>query len=545
MSKHPDAPGTRSGAVKLKDPVALVVVVFLWVTVGLLAVSSLFQRLHHDAALFYYLAFLMDRLHLVPYRDFLDVNLPGTYAINIAAARVFGFSNLGFRCADLLYLGGAMAVAYALLRRHGRTVAAAAPALFGMYYLGLGSYNAFQREFLLMLPVGLAVWVAAAVEWRRWYLRSALVGVLFGCAVTLKPQAAIGLPIALVYLMLQPRLLPGARPRRGGESPLAMAAVALAGFLLPLSAVALYLWHSGAWEAFVDSVVHMWPLYAELSVAPRQVPVAGAAHTRCVLAHLAMLGGYPVLVGPAVFGGWLAAHQAGANKPRRYSVYFLAALAVAYCLYPATSQFWEYHWIPALFFLSALSALCLTRLPESLSRLARLAPVLLLVVAVASTWRPPSGMIWGLGGGQLQPASADRADAMADYLRTHLRPGDTVQPLDWTGGAIAAMLQARAHPATRFLCDTTFSHHVSHPYIRALRASFMEEMASSRPRFVLEVLGSHKPMVSGPDVSYDFPELRAFLTRNYHSVMARPDCIIHERNDMAGVGPPATGGTEP
>jgi hypothetical protein len=370
------------------------------------------------------------------------------------------------------------------------------------------------------------------VEGRRYYLRSALVGVLFGCAETLKPQALIGLPPVLLYLMLQPRLFPGAGPRRQ-ESVVVMGGLALAGFLLPLGAVALWLGHSGALPAFLRMVTHDWPLYAQLNVAPRQVPLAQPAHTWWVLRNLALMSGLFMLVAWAALGAWVGivsarlAPASQASRARRYSVWLLVALAGAYWLYPATSQFWLYHWIPCLFFLLGLGALCLARLPEEVPRLARVIPVLVLGLVVGFTWLPPAGWVTGLRGQPIRPESADRTDAMTAYLHAHLRPGDTVQALDWTGGAIEAMLHARARPATRLLCDCALAHHVHSPYMRALRAAFMQQLARSRPRFVLEVLGAAKPMVSGPDVSYDFPELRAFLAANYEIAVRGKDYVIY------------------
>jgi hypothetical protein len=36
-------------------------------------------------------------------------------------------------------------------------------------------------------------------------------------------------------------------------------------------------------------------------------------------------------------------------------------------------------------------------------------------------------------------------------------------------------------------------------------------------------------MVSGPDVSYDFPALRAFLAANYAVAVTGPDYFIYQR----------------
>ena len=46
---------------------------------------------------------------------------------------------------------------------------------------------------------------------------------------------------------------------------------------------------------------------------------------------------------------------------------------------------------------------------------------------------------------------------IAKYLKDHLEPGDTVQPMDWTGAKILkGMLIARAKVATSFVYDFHF-----------------------------------------------------------------------------------------
>ena len=104
----------------------------------------------------------------------------------------------------------------------------------------------------------------------------------------------------------------------------------------------------------------------------------------------------------------------------------------------------------------------------------------------------------------------------------------TVQPLVWTGGALLAMLEARAHIATPYVFDFYFYHHVSNPYIQSLRADFMTRLQESRPRFVIEVVSIDKPWVAGPDTSREFPELRNFMRENYVITLFKEDYVIYE-----------------
>jgi hypothetical protein len=112
-------------------------------------------------------------------------------------------------------------------------------------------------------------------------------------------------------------------------------------------------------------------------------------------------------------------------------------------------------------------------------------------------------------------------DEIASYLRAHLAPGDTVQPLDWTGGAVHAMLIARAPIATPFVYDFYFYHHVSNPFIQRLRARFMAAMRAAPPRFVIQI-ETQKPWPGGADTTREFPELQALLATDY-TVASRGD----------------------
>ncbi|MFM8370679.1 MAG: hypothetical protein ACKOBD_18180, partial [Chloroflexota bacterium] len=124
--------------------------------------------------------------------------------------------------------------------------------------------------------------------------------------------------------------------------------------------------------------------------------------------------------------------------------------------------------------------------------------------------------------------AADRAAQISTFLEKNLEPGDEVQPLDWTGGSLLAMLENRAPIATSYVFDFYFYHHVSDPYIQALRADFMTQLQESKPRFIIEVTSIDKPWVSGKDTSRNFPELRAFLNENYSVTMEKEDYIIYE-----------------
>ena len=104
-------------------------------------------------------------------------------------------------------------------------------------------------------------------------------------------------------------------------------------------------------------------------------------------------------------------------------------------------------------------------------------------------------------------------DELATFIAREIPTEASIQPLDWTGGALHAMLLTRRKIATRFLYDYQFYHHVSNPVIQGLRREFLLELTAKPPDFILDV--RVKPRVSGADSATTFPELERFLAAHY------------------------------
>jgi len=99
------------------------VVLALAVLVGALAWRSRGWPLIHDAPLMYYIAWRIGE-GAVPYRDLFDMNFPGVYLLHLAALRLFGAGDAGWRVFDLAWLAATSLAAAALAARWGRFAAA-------------------------------------------------------------------------------------------------------------------------------------------------------------------------------------------------------------------------------------------------------------------------------------------------------------------------------------------------------------------------------------------------------------------------------------
>jgi hypothetical protein len=449
---------------------------------------------------------------LIPYRDLFDFQMPGSFAAYFILGSLSGFDDFRIRILDLLILTALLVITFFSLRRFGKTPALAAAILFGLKYLQGGPSMSLQREYLLLIFIALAVWIS---------MRDVLtprhritLGLLFGLAAVIKPHAAIGLlPILLFDIsdMVQRLKLTPLRAAAKSILPTTF------GFLIPITAVIAWLGFTGSLTQFINISTHYWPLYSQVN--GQMEITAGAERMSLLLNQTLRLGGNALWLIPAAIGVYF-------NRNKK--TYLLASLALCYAIYPTFSgQFFAYHYIPFTYFIILLASLTFTQNFESstLNRSLLITSYLLLITLIL----PSQTFLRQLQGKSI-PTSTDRATQIAHFLDKNLKDGDTVQPLDWTGGTLLAMLKTHARIATPYVFDFYFYHHVSQPYIQSLRADFMKDLQAAKPRFIIEVTAIDKPWITGPDTSREFPELRTYLNENYSAVIQKDDYTIYEFN---------------
>ena len=466
------------------------------------AVYSTRWQIAHDEAPLLYEAFLMQSGQM-PYRDLFDFQMPGSFLAYFVLGSLSGFDAFRLRILDLLILAAILTVTFFALRRFGKAPALAAALLFGLKYLQGGLSMSLQREYLLLIFLAPAVYISLLDEMTP-RLRLTL-GILFGLAALIKPHAAIGLlPMLAADLW--------ALVKRPSLTLLPTAA----GFLIPIVAVFAWLGFTGALTPFLSIATNYWALYSQIN--GQMEITTGAERLSLLLTQTLHLGGHALWLIPAAIGVYF-------NQNKK--TYLLAALAFCYALYPALSgQFFPYHYIPFLYFIILLSSLTFDLRPStssSFTRSVHLSSFILFLVLLL----PSQTFLRQLQNKPLS-TSTDRAVQIARFLENNLDPADTVQPLDWTGGTLLAMLETRARLATPYVFDFYFYHHVSNPYIQSLRTDFLTDLQSANPRFIIEVTAIDKPWVSGADTSREFPALREFLNDNYSVQVEKEDYIIYE-----------------
>lgn len=485
--------------------------------------ASLSWRMVHDTPLLSYMAFLIDRYGAIPYRDIYTTDYPGALLFHLAIGKSVGYGDAGFRAVDVVWLTALLMVTWGIMRRFGRRVAAASVMLFALSYFQHGPSMSLQRDYVAILPVAAAVWWTMTAGERHLWLRAGGIGVLFGLAATIKPPLAIGLPLVwLAMVMTDEASSWSQRLRKGIRLSLAM----MVGAVIPLLAAGWWLYQQGAWPAFLDMTLHYMPLH--LGMTGEHEVIQGITRDLYLWRSFGQLGGLGVWLAPAALGLYMALFTQHLDRVHKRQLWLLAALTLAYSIEPVFSgQFWPYHWMPFQYFVVILTGLSLQRLPvTATSRWQRLFPLGLMALVALMALAPRDEFYRQMRGLPPDPPKYGRVDAIADFLQEHLHEGDRVQPLDWTGGAVHAMLIARARLATPYIYDYYFYHHISNPTIQRLRADFIADLSSHPPRFIIDVQKSPRPR--GRDTSQEFPELRAFMAAHYAAVQKGEGYIIYE-----------------
>jgi hypothetical protein len=480
------------------------------------ALVSLKWHMVHDAPLMLYLAYLMDYFHYVPYRDFFDMNLPGTYFINLLIGRLLGYSDFGFRCADILYLNAILTITFFILKKLGWKIAWCGTVLFGIYYLGHGANMSMQREYLILLPISAAILCALSFPKLNSIVKCFIIGFLLGLASTIKPYAAISLPLVLLFQLLDIRERNNNTSLSSGVL-LTVLSFSIIGFVIPIGAMFAYLWLTGALPYFWDMVVNYWPLYRD--IGPNRTMYTGLSNIAAtsIKQYRDFLRPNALEIIPSVFGVFIALLHSTLTAVQKRRVLLLIGLAFCYFIYPVfNGQFYTYHFLIFFYFNILLSSLCLVEKPKEAKRIERLFPVaiLMLYIFVGLGLLQPVTFWSPIVGNSMEPPKGGMVDEMAIYLKSHMKTGDKVQPLDNTGGAVHAMLIAKVQIATPFYQDFHFYHHISKPYIQNLRKRFIRNLETSSPRFIIQVLWG-KPWLSGLDTTRKFEELQNILATDY------------------------------
>ncbi|HRR32958.1 MAG TPA: hypothetical protein P5026_02565 [Kiritimatiellia bacterium] len=454
------------------------------------AAASLSWKIVHDTPVMLYQANLMVAHGQMPYRDFFCINMPGALWAYAGLIRLFGLSDMALHVANAMLVGIIVALTCLAFPREQRMSGGLFAAGIGALRIYSGeSYFILQRELLALVPLS----AIACVGLRRplkglW--NDGVLGVLVGSLVLVKPQFVLfGLP-AFILLWMDGRTW-GERIRA--------AVVTGAFFALPLLLCAVWLYRNGAIPRFYETVTY-WTLYGQMTQSFTFLPPAERGRVVLRLTAGMLFSPYTAAVLAALVLVWRER-----LLERRELVFWGSVPVIALLVLGLCGQFWGYHKLPFFFFSLVIASrlICCRKLGKWLA------------IVMAAAWIPFSAQrVWRE---TTEPSVVRLKQGVAESFRKHLqgtlKPGETVQPMDWTYAALHAMLLVDAPPATRFLEYSYFLHNVSHPLIRGFRKEFMVQLNDRPPRFILEARAQNWP--KGLDTESHFVEFETWRDTHY------------------------------
>lgn len=478
------------------------VVVFAFgLLTAVLVVLSLPWPVVLDAPVFHYVAWRMSEGDVL-YRDIHDLNVPGPYLVHLALLRTLGPGEAAWRAFDLGWLAATAGALGWLAARWGGLAGAGAGLAFAAYHVAGGAWQAGQKDFLMcLLLVAAAIGVVRWLEQRggAWSLAGA--GLALGAAFSFKPLTALftgALGLLVVVVAVRRRDAAGAARAVGAYVGAAAAVPA---------ALVIWLAVSGGLGPWADITFgYGLPVYAHLG---RSAPWLGHR----------WLGWIPLGLGAS---GALAAAIQSRRADARHLV---AAIGVGWGIvhYIMQGKGAEYHLHPVAAFagllaFSIFAPALVTRRPWLTVSVGVALLAALVLVTTKGLEASNAPWMWD---------EERRVRVLTEDLGRRLSPGDTVQVLDVSDGALHALLRLGVRQPTRYIMDYSFFHEVHRPVVRAMRAEFMAALEAAPPRFIVLMRGA------GPGSGYDritrFPELAELLARRYDGIETRDGYRLYTR----------------
>ncbi len=212
-----------------------------------------------DSTVMHYVNFLMDKGQ-APYRDIIDINLPGCYFLEGWAMHIFGAGDLGWRFYDFFLLGLLIAAFVVIARPYGWFGGVLAGVVFALLHGSEGPRNAGQREevMVVLIMVGYASLFSALRKEKAFLMLP--FGFFIGLAASLKPTVA---PLGLVLLLMA---LPPLKRRK--QALLRYAGYGCLGLFAAAGLTARFLYKYHVFADFLAIARRLIPYYAGIGNKP-------------------------------------------------------------------------------------------------------------------------------------------------------------------------------------------------------------------------------------------------------------------------------------
>jgi len=502
----------------------ILVVIYLLGRTAAYIINSFTWPMDGDLSFLYYVSWLMNEHDFVPYRDVHETSFFGTFIFYSTLTKCIGYSTLAFHIVDTIYFVLLSVVMFLLLKPFGKLVGLLAIGLFGEFYYQYGSGVHLQRDFVALLPVAIALFIATSRSRPAQSLQQIFVGALFGAAACIKPQFGLGLfpALALIYYQNESRQI------WDYKSLLKILLWSATGFVMVWIAGLLWLYTHGVLNNFFDMTFNYLPQYSSINgrnySRTTEDALSGAAKW--------LAGMLQVFLLPLLLSLFAVMRSVEISVAKKKSLIIIVGLWVLYLVYvPMAGKYWEYHILPSCYFLALSLSLILYKEKiqhENMYSFLRLGAWLILIwlfVLHQSFYITP----------KTDPKFNERmkvgTSELANFLKQNLRVGETIQShVSHTHGPIfPALLQAHVMPATPYLENYLLYHDVDKPFVANARKQFMAMLQSHPPRFI--IAGPTVFGFRGERTEQVFRIFEDWLAKNYHPVLYSsnsPDLGINE-----------------
>lgn len=407
-----------------------------------------------DALLTHYAAFLLDH-GFAPYRQIIDMNMPGCILFDWTVIHLLGGGSVAWRITDDALLVLAALAMIDLARPRVWIGGLVGAALFAVVHVRDGIDQAGERD--LILAVLLLIACACAVRAVRGNRRAAfLCGIAAGAALLIKPTAIVWF-LGLLVL--------GAFALRGKTARMRSLGAVLLGFLIAPLAALIFLARHHAVRAFIDTVTGLMAYHAGVDRLP----------LFALLTHA-----IPSFLVPVVLG-WLLLLVLARDWKSFERKLILFSILFGIFSFVVQAKGFPYQRYPAeAFLLLAVGIDGLAALRERGARRLIATAVMAYALLVAA---PLSLLKASHYDGQNQDfsrsLSADLQALGGPQLSGH------IQCMDTFGGCLGTLYQMRLLPATGFFYDCYFFHQPQAPVTTAMRQQFLSEMEVRQPRVIV------------------------------------------------------------
>lgn len=452
-----------------------------------------------DASLIHYMGFLIER-GWAPYRDIGDMNMPGSYLIELAAMHLFGMGALAWRIFDFTLMAITSAAFVTITGRRNWLPGLFATSLFILIHGRDGLAEGGQRDLTMAvcLIAATAFLFVAIRKDSRW--AAAAFGLFSGAALTIKPTAlplTVAQLLVAIYVLRNRSQSQSNQPRR----PWSFTIAAIAGYLLAPAVALGFLLQRHALSAFLDNLHGLVRYYAGLGHRPLSF----------LLSHSIS----PLLPLVLIWFAVLALLRPTINWERAL---LLCGVLFGLVSYLVQARGFPYYRYPLLAFLLPLMAMDFTQASQSelLPTLRTRATRTLAVAALC------------FGGFFLAPQSAvlihryrwwqtdfiTSLESNLDALGGQSLSGH-IQCIDSISGCGNVLYRMRLLPANGLLVDFPLFGAEDVPVVRQSRERFSAALFASPPQVIVVTSALY---VDGPG-NYRkldrWPAFQAFLASNY------------------------------